>query len=200
MSPAAKPPKSPYAPIDMPAKPSGKAKFWIQSHDKPALGVVAQYNPKELTITREVPWSPPGEAGGGGSSTSASALDLEFTGAKARSLSVELFFDGFEEQAAAPYTLPVMASIKILEELSSVQMPGKPTAPEEKRRPHKCIATWGPLEAFPCVITSIETKYTMFDTDGTPLRATCTLKLLEAGKVSTKDTTTAAPATTTDKK
>jgi hypothetical protein len=36
---------------------------------------------------------------------------------------------------------------------------------------------------FKCVIESISTKYTMFMPDGTPLRATVTLKLKEAERV-----------------
>lgn len=62
-------------------------------------------------------------------------------------------------------------------------VPGDKT--EDKRRPHKCVATWGAaLARFECVITSISTKYTMFDRAGAPLRATVTLKLQEAGNVS----------------
>jgi hypothetical protein len=34
-----------------------------------------------------------------------------------------------------------------------------------------------------CVIESVATKYTMFDRQGTPVRATCTVKLREAGVI-----------------
>jgi len=42
---------------------------------------------------------------------------------------------------------------------------------------------------FNCVIESISTKYTMFSSEGAPLRATCTVKLKEADVVArAKDT------------
>ena len=53
---------------------------------------------------------------------------------------------------------------------------------QEERRPHHCIVTWGDggLPRFDCVIESLSIKYTMFDTNGSPLRATATVKLKEA--------------------
>ena len=49
------------------------------------------------------------------------------------------------------------------------------------RRPHYCVITWGErgLPGFRCVIESLVTKYTVFDADGVPLRATCVLKVTE---------------------
>ena len=49
------------------------------------------------------------------------------------------------------------------------------------------MVTWGStLKGFKCVIESLSTKYTMFDGAGTPLRATCTVKLKEADSVKAK--------------
>jgi hypothetical protein len=166
-------------------------KISIQSLDDGTL-VVAQYNPKELQIDRTVPWSPTGEAnkssnssGGGGGGQSNSGIHLEFTGAQGRSLSVELLFDGYEKGASSGFSVDVAGEVSKLEHLASVIAPGSQL--EDKRRPHWCVATWGTsLRAFRCVIESLTTKYTMFDSSGNPLRATCTVKLKEADSVKAK--------------
>jgi len=146
--------------------------------------VYALYNPKELQVDREVPWT---EAGDQKDSTApdskskkSGGIDLEFTGAKGRSMTLELLFDGYEDEDGAKY---VAGEISKLEHLASIH--GDPGAKEEdKRRPHWCVVNWGTtLQGFRCVISSLSTKYTMFDSQGNPLRATCTLKLMEADSV-----------------
>jgi hypothetical protein len=155
-------------------------KIFIRSLDT-GLTVTAQYNPKELQIDKSVPWSKVNEANkSNAKSTSTQGIHLEFTGAEGRSLSVELLFDAVE---GGNRSVDVAQNVSDLETLASVIEPGSPQ--EDKRRPHRCVCTWGTtLDSFRCVIESLSTKYTMFDTDGTPLRATCTVKLKEADVVS----------------
>ena len=189
-------PKSPpdYSPIKQAKGADAAAKFWIKSLDKGENIVVsAQFNPKELQIDRSVPWSPPGESGKDQSKNKTKGgIDLEFTGAKGRSLTVELLFDAFEEDAGDGFKLGDLTKrISDLETLAAVRKPG--AKEEEFRRPHWCLAVWGTaLNKFQCVIESISTKYTMFARDGSPLRATVTLKLTEADSVSTKKPDAAA--------
>lgn len=154
-----------------------KGKITIASLDG-GPKVKAQYNPKELQIDKAVPWSKVNEANkSNGKSTQAQGIHLEFTGAEGRSLSVEMLFDGYEGQ------VDVSKSVADLETLASVRVPG--SKKEDERRPHRCIAEWGTvLTGFRCVIESLSTKYTMFDENGNPLRATCTVKLKEADVVS----------------
>ena len=157
-------------------------KITIKSLDD-GTEVKAQYNPKELQIDRTVPWSPTGETNksnnGGGKG---GGIHLEFTGAQGRTLSVELLFDGYEAKAGAGFKVNVAGEVGKLEHLASVRHPG--SKKEDDRRPHWCVADWGnSLRAFRCVIESLSTKYTMFDDQGNPLRATCTVKLKEADHV-----------------
>jgi len=156
-------------------------KISIKSLDTGLL-VEAQYNPKELQIDKSVPWSKVNEANkSNAKGSSTQGIHLEFTGAEGRSLSVEMLFDGVEK--GSNRTIDVAAKVKDLETLASVIEPGSPQ--EDKRRPHRCVCVWGStLDNFRCVIESLSTKYTMFDNDGTPLRATCTVKLKEADVVS----------------
>ena len=61
-----------------------------------------------------------------------------------------------------------------------------PSSPDEdKKRPPRIKVSWGDrLPPFIGVLESVSTKYTMFLRDGTPVRATCGLKLLEANRES----------------
>ena len=141
--------------------------------------VEAQYNPKELQIDKTVPWSKVNEANKSNTGDS-QGIHLEFTGAEGRSMSVELFFDGYEPNGN---TVNVAQKVKDLETLASVIQPG--ALKEDLRRPHRCVVTYGKtIDSFRCVIESLSTKYTMFDDGGNPLRATCTVKLKEADVVS----------------
>jgi phage protein U len=151
------------------------AKVSIGSLDEPgAYDVEAQYNPKELEINKSVPWQKHNKA-------NANGLQLEFTGAEGRTMTIDLLFDGYEEQAS------IQGSVAKLEKLATVREPN--SSEDDKRRPHHCVVVWGVVmgggvNKFKCVIEQISTKYTMFSSDGEPLRATVTLKLKEAERLS----------------
>ena len=140
------------------------------------LHVEAQYNPKELTVDKAIPWSQHTKGNTDG-------LQWEFTGAAGRTTSIDLLFDGADQNKS------VTPQIKILQQLAAVRDPGS-TDPE-KRRPHHCVAVWGDVlldfrlgQRFQCVITQLTVKYSMFSPAGDPVRATVTVKLQEATRVS----------------
>jgi hypothetical protein len=136
------------------------------------IQVDAQYNPKELQVDKTVPWQKKSQA----NKTQEAGIQLEFTGAEGRSLTLELLFDGFETKSS------VAGKVETLNTMASVLEPG--SADETKRRPHLCVVTWGTtVPTFKCVIESLSVKYTMFSDQGVPLRATCTVKLKEADTV-----------------
>jgi hypothetical protein len=162
-----------------------RAKLWIGSIDDPKKQVRAQYNPKELQIDKAISWGEHKARDNrpGHKRTDARPslqADLELTGAPTRSMTVELLFDGFEEG------MSVEPDVRLLEELSSVQDPesGDP----DLRRPHHCVVAWGAtqdaMRPFRCVIESLSVKYMVWDRNGTPLRAMCTVKLKEAQMMS----------------
>ena len=161
------------------------AKLTIASKDDSRVQVQAQYNPKELQVDQTVPWKKPDSANqtgasDGGSGGSSQPMTLEFTGAEGRTMTVEFLFDGYEQNQS------IAGQVGVLEKLASVRNPGEKD--ETKRRPHQCVISWGAsgLPKFECVIESLSTKYTMFSSNGTPLRATCTVKLKEAQAVDKK--------------
>jgi hypothetical protein len=146
--------------------------IYIGSVDVPSLTVEAQYNPKELQVDKNIPWSKKNQA----NQANPTGLHLEFTGAEGRTMSVELLFDGYEQKKS------VAKPVEDLNKMASVWDGSSPD--ENKRRPHLCVCSWGDtVDNFRCVIESLSTKYTMFSEAGVPLRATCTVKLKEADVV-----------------
>lgn len=165
-----------------------EGKIAIKSLDEPEIVVVAQFNPKELQIDKPVGWEAKPDTGTSNKpedkGKKQQGIGVQFGGAKGRSITVELLFDGFEKGEGA-YSVDVSAELGKLEHLASVRKPG--ASKEDEKRPHWCVVNWGgTLTNFRCVIESLTTKYTMFDTKGAPLRATCTVKLMEADYIGKK--------------
>jgi len=131
--------------------------------------VAASYNPKEVSIDKSVPWQKHEKSKG-------DVPDYEFTSAEGRNLSVELFFDTYETGKN------VADTIAKLEKGTLIMEGGK----EEDRHPPTCIFVWGSFPSFKGVIESLSVKYTMFFADGTPCRASASLKMKEANEVAAK--------------
>jgi hypothetical protein len=141
----------------------------------PKYEISAQYNPSSLQVDMSIPWN----ANPQSNKSPEKGIQLEFTGAQGRTMSLELTFDGYENNES------IAGKVATLNKMASVIKPGDPD--ENKRRPFHCVVTWGStVENFRCVIESLSTKYTMFSDKGVPLRATCTVKLKEADVVAMK--------------
>src|SRR5215471_14407389 len=170
-SPSVPPQKLPHPPplvMKKDATTPKLEKVVIGSLDDSGLGVEAQYNPKELTIDHSIPWQVPQTVKRG------HERDLEFSGGDGRSLAFELLFDGFESGQS------VEQAVKDLTVLAWPRAEGSDT--EDLRRPHLVAVAWGTgdLPAFRGVIESVQTKYTMFLPNCTPVCATCQVKIKEA--------------------
>lgn len=160
-------------------------KLTIVSIDDRSVEAKAMYNPKELTIDKTVPWQKH-------KSSKGDQPHLEFTAAEGRTLSLELLFDTFESGTS------VQPEVAKLLRMAMLIDPSK-GADEQKKRPHQILVVWGGSDqsaddpgkdkgfpTFKGVIESLSTKYTMFHPDGTPCRATCTLKIKEAERITVK--------------
>ncbi len=133
-----------------------------------AITVEAQFNPKELQIESPITWTEHKVIG----AQSVATKPMEFTAMGAETVKVELVFDAYEDGGDF-----VVNAIAALKSLASVREPFSSKPKGDKQRPSFCVATWGTQQPFRCVIESISVKYTMFATDGTPLRATVVLGL-----------------------
>jgi hypothetical protein len=167
--------------VDLPANaappaggPAGLKKLTILDLDRGG-GVAAQYNPRELQVDKAATWKQ-------SETNNGNAPELEFTSTAARSMTLELFFDTLETDGGDGQPLDVHKTfIKILQEfLLVIDAKGV----EEERRPPKAMVVWGDdLERFVGVFESVSVKYTMFMPGGRPVRATASVKLIEAERM-----------------
>jgi hypothetical protein len=147
-------------------------KIAIQSLDPECpVKIEADFNPKELSFEKSAGWTE--ESGGKG-------LDfpnLQFTNGKAIKMSVELLFDAYEKDSkdVRPVITNLMQLVHVCEPLE---------------RPPVVQVVWNSSDVlfnggkFIGVVESISTKYTMFTSDGIPCRATATISLTQADKLS----------------
>jgi len=134
---------------------------------------LAQFNPTEVTIDKAVPWKKH-------KSSEGDSPTLEFTAAEPKTLTVELLFDTFEAGQDVHQT-----HVQLLEKLAMIDLTLK--------RPPLLHFVWGTFPSFTGVIESLSVKYTLFLADGTPVRATCTLRLKQADRVRGKKSPEFAP-------
>jgi hypothetical protein len=138
---------------------------------KERLAMEVQYNPAQLQLEEAASWTP-----------NASRTDhlppLEYASTRPRTLSLELFFDTYEEPDRGARDVKT----RYVEPLSRLLQVTEPGARDERLlRPPLVKLCWGDvMPSFCGVVESLSTKLTMFLPDGTPVRATCALKLLEA--------------------
>ena len=125
--------------------------------------VEVQFNPKEIAVDKSIPWQQQKTAGPG---------DLAFSSADPQTMSCELLFDASQSGG------PIQNEIDKLQRLSDVD--------QALKRPPKVKVVWGAegaagmMPKFEAVIESIGIKYTMFDGNGMPLKATVRMGFRQA--------------------
>lgn len=139
-------------------------KLTIVTIDGPKIEVTAQFNPKEVGIDKSVPWNKHKNAKG-------DIPMLEFTNAENRNMALELFFDAAETKSGS-----VAGEVEKLHDMTLIR---KDNPPDKKKHPPRVIVTWALGKKFTGVIESLSVKYTMFSSQGNPVRATCSLKVKE---------------------
>jgi Contractile injection system tube protein len=141
----------------------------LDSYGKP-VEIVAQYNPKELSLQAQAKWE---AVNGNGKKPSGGNQPLAWGGTDPQIMTAELLFDGVEENI----------SIRpLIDDLISLTEPREMNTDEAwLRRPPLCVAIWGSdPRRFRCIVQTVATRITMFSPQGLPLRATCTVTLKEA--------------------
>ena len=85
--------------------------------------------------------------------------------------------------------------VKNVEKLLGCCVPTEESRGQKRGLPPLVVFQWGPIVGFPAFITSVTAKYTLFDSTGAPLRATCTVALEElAGDMKGQNPTSGALA------
>jgi nucleoid-associated protein YgaU len=124
-----------------------------------------QFNPKEVTITKSAKWERKPTKG------SKKAGPPEFTGPEPSKMTLEMFFD-----ATGPRDGSVVATV---EKLLACCVPTEESAGQKKPSPPLVVLHWGSISSFPAFVTSVSAKFTLFSSDGTPIRAVCSVSLEE---------------------
>ena len=137
----------------------------MEFNDKDADScIVAMFNPNRLTVSRSARWEDQQAA-------KRDNPELQFTGADPSTLSIDLLFDTYDTEQLEKKSVRVHTDK--LRHLTTVEKHG------DKHRPPVCRLQWGQQSVFfQGVLTQLETQFTMFMEDGTPVRSTnrCTFK------------------------
>ncbi len=130
--------------------------------------VAFQFNPNRLSLTKSVAWQRTPAR------TAAESALPEFLGSGPRSLSVDVFLDatGTHDNSVEQGVQKLMVACVPTPSSLAAHKPASPWVRFE----------WGTARttAFNAVLTNLTVDYALFDVDGKPLRATCTLSLEEA--------------------
>lgn len=150
--------------------------------------ISTMYNPKEISFTKSVGWSDDSV----GCETDYPAL--AFTAGQAISLSIEFFFDQYED--ADSDVRPKVKSLVHLCEIQSIK-------DETAKRPPRVQLVWSDADPigvgnFCGVVESAQAKYTMFTSSGIPCRASVTVQMKQADFVNTTGKVLNADGTSSD--
>jgi hypothetical protein len=140
-----------------------------KTQDNAESAIDVCFNPKEYSLEKSVEWD--------AEKAFSDAPQPEFKAPKPMTLSVTLQFDTYEERVNVRDKW-----VRKIEKLAFMkqQLPkdgkGASKADKQKYRPPVILFVWGRF-SFKGVIESLSQKYTMFLSDGTPVRAECALKI-----------------------
>ncbi len=131
-----------------------------------SLGEVKfQFNPKEVTIAKGAKWERKPAKGAKG------AGPPEFSGTDPGKLTLEMFFD-----ATATHDSAVVQSVELL---FSCLVATDQSHSKNKPSPPLVVLTWGNVTSFNAFLTSVSAKYTLFGSNGVPIRAVCSVAMEE---------------------
>jgi len=130
------------------------------------LGELAfQFNPKEVTIAKGAKWERKPAKG------AKTAGPPEFSGTDPCKLTVEMFFDATTTHDGAV--------VEAVEKLFSCLVATDKSHSKKKDAPPLVVLSWGKVTSFNAFVTSVSAKYTLFGSDGVPIRAVCSVAMEE---------------------
>jgi nucleoid-associated protein YgaU len=137
----------------------------ITNLDNPGQRVTAIFRPKEYTFAKQNSWEP----------NKAMGLTMkppQFKGGQSMTMQFELLFDTYEQkQDVRNVTNPLWQMMKV--------SPKRIDPKTKKGEPPPVEFRWGTTWSFKAVITSLSQKFTLFLPNGTPVRSTVTIALMQ---------------------
>jgi Contractile injection system tube protein/LysM domain len=142
-----------------------QAQLMIEGQD----ALTCWFNPSDYTVTKANRWSE-------GRQLSEEFPQREFIGGDPRELHLTLLFDAADtdHDDVAGVTDQLFGMLEVQPDVET----GKKTA-----RPPTVTFSWGQVSSFTAVATHLRVRYTLFDVDGTPLRAVADVALTQVEKV-----------------
>jgi nucleoid-associated protein YgaU len=135
---------------------------------KTGPGLTFRFNPKEYSVSKSATWRRPTTKG------AKKSTKPEFTGSNPRTVQMEVFFDDWEGQGNL---------VKDIETLLEWMTPTEKSYQNNIPEPMVLKFQWGggkgPLAEFTGFLKSCNAKFTLFKSDGTPVRATAAITLEE---------------------
>lgn len=151
-------------------------KAYLTRKDNTSVRVKCLFNPKELSVEKSNQYAEVNIPG-------LSSPILQFVKGNARSVTLDLFFDTYEEGRDVRLSTDLITGW----DAGSMQSRLSPTKglmdiDSDLHAPPVCIFTWGDF-SFQCIIEKVSKKFTMFHPDGFPVRATLNVTLKEYKEV-----------------
>jgi len=131
----------------------------------PKGAIQFQFNPKEMSIAKSAKWESKPAPRAGGSSPP------EFKGSEPCKLTLELFFDATDTMDGKV--------VSLVDQLFQYLVPTDDSLGKKKASPPLVVLQWGKVKSFAGFVTSVQAKYTLFTSQGTPIRATCSVSIEE---------------------
>jgi hypothetical protein len=141
--------------------------------DNPSLVVPCMFNPEEFTVEKSNQFSEVSIPG-------LSAPIFQFVKGNARTVSLELFFDTYEERIDVRIFTDRITGWDAGSMFSKLPdgAKGLMDIDSELHAPPVCLFVWGTF-VFQCIIDRVSKKFTMFLPAGIPVRATLSVSLKE---------------------
>lgn len=155
-----------------------KARLEIEGGEAP---IDCWFNPNEYTISKSNDWNMTPVVG-------ATLPRAQFGGGRARELTLALLFDATDaaDRDVRDITDRLFKMMEINPELSS--------GSKNKGRPPMLTFSWGKTVGFKAVANSLSVQFTLFEPDGTPIRAQASLSLQQAERADSRSSRGAARA------
>jgi hypothetical protein len=134
-------------------------KAFIQLKDGTAR-LTCAFNPREYTISKSATWHKTPAKG------AKSAPKPEFVGANPRSMQMELFFEAWESSGDVS---------QAIDTLMKWTTPTDKSLTDSTPNPPIVVFHWGTKSYFDAYVKQVSAKYTMFEANGTPVRASVTV-------------------------
>lgn len=153
------------------------AKAFLTRKDNPALVVPCLFNPKELSVEKSNQFAEVNIPG-------LSSPVFQFVRGNARSVTMDLFFDTYEEGTDVRIFTDRITGWDAGSMFSSLPgvAKGLMDIDSDLHAPPVCLFIWGAF-VFQCIIERASKRFTMFLPEGIPVRATLSVTLKEYREV-----------------